>query len=188
LIADVTQTYSTAIWVGIDGADNGTLLQAGISADDTGSGTPDYSVFTEMVPEQETEQEVPDFSVAPGDSITVTIAQTDPATQTWTLSIVDDTTGQTYSTSEGYAGAGETAEWIAEAPAGTNGHTDPMAFWTGAIDFTDLSTSQPSTGLDYMTLSPSFVEGGAMNSLWNSGGFAITDDEQVPPPLAVGGT
>jgi hypothetical protein len=187
LLSGVQSTDDTGIWVGIDGADNNTLLQAGVDADDTNDGTGTYYAWTEEVPQQTTSQHVGNFAVSPGDSITVDIAETDHVTSTWMLAITDNTTGQTYSTSEVYTGAGETAEWIAEATTGPSGHLDPMAIWNGAIDFTNLSASRPATELDYMTLSPGFVSGGAMNSLLDSSGFAVTDDEQVPAPLTISG-
>ena len=109
LTASRRDGYS-AMWVGIDGFDNASLIQAGTEADYYG-GAAHYSAWWEILPASA--ETVPTLSVRAGDTITVSIARV--SSGRWRIAI-KDSRGGSYSTTRSYAGAGTSAEWIEEAP------------------------------------------------------------------------
>jgi len=181
-VADVYgASGDTSEWVGIDGttSDDDYLIQAGTDAATDGTG---YSAWTEIItPDSNTEATVSGFPVVPGDSITVAIAETDPATNQWTISITDNTSDEHYSTTVTYAGPGDSAEWIVETPSG-DGHVESAAPFGNTLNFTSLGASQPATGVQYMTFAPDFTYAQAMNSLLTPNGFAVVNSESIPTP------
>jgi hypothetical protein len=104
-------SYS-ASWLGIDGFDNGSLIQAGTSQDWSG-GAAHYYAWWEILPAYETPIPPNVLAVRPGDLIRVTITQGSP---TWTIAIANATTGQSYTTHQRYTGPRTSAEWIEETP------------------------------------------------------------------------
>lgn len=104
---------ATATWVGIGGVSSRDLIQAGTQETSNGSGAVQYQAWVETLPQAS--QNVP-FTVSPGDSVTVTITETDPSTQTWSIEFKNNTTGKTYQTSTQYSSSNSSAEWIQEAP------------------------------------------------------------------------
>lgn len=119
-----SSTYS-AVWTGIDGFNTGdtNLIQAG-TEQDVVNGTPQYSAWWEILPAPETA--IPNLSVQPGDSITVTIDQV--SSGTWNIAMTD-TRGanvQSFNTTQSYSGALSSAEWIVEAPT-VNGTQSALA-------------------------------------------------------------
>jgi hypothetical protein len=125
------------MWVGIDGYNTQYLEQIG-TEQDVVNGQPNYYAWFEMLPQQGTEQVISGFAIHPGDSISATVVLTgSSATQkTFWLSITDNTTGQSYSTTQTTAAAApaETAEWIMEATS-ENGAVAPLANF-GTATFT----------------------------------------------------
>jgi hypothetical protein len=126
----------TTEWVGVDGNTDGTLIQAGIDVE--------YSpklarvVITpwwEILPAPETP--IPSITVRVGDSITAAVAE-QAGTPTWTISVTDNTTGQTFTTAQHYEGAQTSAEWIVEAPSFGN-TVVPLGVYAPNITFSGLS-------------------------------------------------
>ena len=179
-VADVYgASGDTSEWVGIDGDGNDYLIQAGTDATTDGRG---YFAWTEIIaPGSNVETTVSGFTVNPGDSITVTITETDPATDQWTISLSDNTSDEHYSTTVTYAGPGGTAEWIVETP-NSDGHVESAAPFGNTLSFTQLGASQPATGLQYMTFAPDFTYADVMNSFLTPNGFAVTDNGTIPNP------
>jgi hypothetical protein len=135
--SSATGEYS-ATWLGIDGVNNTSLIQAG-TAQDTSNGTTTYDDWYEILPANETLI----ASVSPGDHIQASINQ-DPS-RTWTIAITDITSGQNLSQSFAYSGPATSAEWIEEAPA-VSGQLSVLANF-GAAQFTSMafSSSNPSS-------------------------------------------
>jgi hypothetical protein len=107
--------YADSTWVGVGGWNQGSLLQAG-TTEESYYGTVYYVVWDENLPGQQQEQSR--FVVNPGDLIKATISQS--AGSTWTISVVDETTGQADNQTETYTGSTATAEFIQEAPTNTS--------------------------------------------------------------------
>jgi hypothetical protein len=80
----------SATWIGVDGVNNSSLIQAG-TAQGTSNGTTTYDDWYEILPANETLI----ATVAPGDHIQASINEDSPGT--WTISIADLTSGQSFS-------------------------------------------------------------------------------------------
>jgi Peptidase A4 family len=108
-------SYSSS-WVGIDGFNDSTVEQIGTDSDcQTGSAA--YYAWYEFYPSPS--QVIGDFPVSPGDSISASVTFSG---KTFTVSIVDETTGGSYTASSRVAGAQRSsAEWIVEAPSPSSG-------------------------------------------------------------------
>lgn len=110
----------SASWVGIGGGciDAGctltdpTLIQAGTSQDVDSSGAANYSAWWEIIPEPSTP--IANFAVHAGDVIHVAIGETLP--EVWSITVQNQTTGQTFHTTTPYSSSYATAEWIEETP------------------------------------------------------------------------
>jgi hypothetical protein len=114
-----------ATWAGIGGATTTDLIQAGTQAV-VDNGVVQYSAWTETLPQAS--QTVP-LTVNAGDTITVSITEQS--------SIVDATSGGTYSGNVTYASSGSSAEWIEEAPSSGRGVVLLDRF--GTVQFTNAS-------------------------------------------------
>ncbi len=178
-----TETDLSA-WVGIDGAGNSSLIQAGIGEHyDPTTGTVYDRTWWEILPQPETQVGLP---VEPGDEVTVTIGQVSGTL--WQISVTDDTTGQSFTTQQIYTGPGASAEWIAEAPAfAPAGTTDPNAAtitalgdYTPDITFGNLLVNGSATGLDAVAM----IQNGAIVSVpspLTANGFTVAYGSTAPP-------
>jgi len=158
--SSATGAYS-ATWLGIDGVNNTSLIQAG-TAQDTSNGTTTYDDWYEILPANETLI----ASVSPGDHIQASITQDSPGT--WTVAITDITSGQSFSQAFAYNGSGASAEWIEEAPA-VSGQPSVLANF-GTAQFTGMafSSTNPSSLVDTTVI----MIGGSGNTIASSGAVA----------------
>ena len=112
-------------WVGIDGMDDSSLIQAGIGENTTNPGTGTCTPGTfylwpwwEILPAPSTIiaswNDGTTAAVHAGDQVTVTIAQV--SGMTWTIELADDTSGESFTKEQTYNAADSSAEWILEAP------------------------------------------------------------------------
>ena len=109
-----TTTYSS-FWVGLDGDGSSTVEQTGTSADCSG-GTPTYYAWYEMYPKYPVNLSL---AVRPGDSMTGSVSV--DGRGRYTLTISNNRTGQSFSTTQKGHGANYSAEAIAEAPSSRSG-------------------------------------------------------------------
>jgi hypothetical protein len=107
-----------ATWVGIGGVSSHDLIQAGTQDVSAGGGQAQFETWIETLPQAS--QQVP-LAVAPGDSVTVSINEQSAGSGLWTISLTNNTSGQSYQTSANYTSTESSAEWIEEAPSGANG-------------------------------------------------------------------
>ena len=136
-------------WVGVDGDSdaNPTLIQAGVAQSVSTFGRAEMHAWWEILPAVETPIET--VSVRAGDSITVTIAQV--GTGLWTISLVNNTTGQSFSTTQVYTGTASSVEWIVEAPTlGTR--TATLGSFTPNVTFTNMLWSGSATAFSPIKL------------------------------------
>jgi len=119
-----------AFWVGIDGYSSSTVEQTGTLSDCVGR-TPSYVAWYEFYPAALTEISL---AVKPGDHISASVTYVSGST--FSVTITDETTGKSYSTTGSVSGAARSsAEWIAEAPCCTfSGGILPLADF-GTVDF-----------------------------------------------------
>jgi hypothetical protein len=125
-VSAATSTEADVMWIGIGGVSSRDLIQVGTQAivnpgaNNPGgvSATPTYEAWYEVLP-QATQQVA--LTVSPGDSISASITQTASSSGNtpaqWSVSIRDNTTGQSYQTSLSYNSSLSSAEWIEEMPS-----------------------------------------------------------------------
>jgi hypothetical protein len=181
-------TYSSA-WIGVDGFNNSSLIQTG-TEEDYYNGAAHYSAWWEILPAAETP--LPgSYAVAAGDRMSASIYKTTgtitsgrgfrrTSEPVWTVTISDKTKGWTFSTNQGYTGAGSSAEWIVEAPE-VGGRIATMAHYTvtppaGTGDFDNAGVLSTVVGSG----SPSY-KGAALNYA-NDSGVMIQNSAQVSTP------
>ncbi len=167
-----------AEWVGIDGFDNTSLIQAGIGeqVDPYNTSLVEITPWWEILPAPETP--ITTLSISAGDQVTVTIDQV--SSSVWSISLTDDTTGARFTTDQTYTGPATSAEWIVEAPSTVNGSQTPLAAYSPDVTFTDLGISGAETALAEAIM----VQNGTTvsdPSALSSTGFSVAYGD-VPPP------
>ena len=149
-----TSQYSS-FWVGIDGFSSNTVEQIGTDSD-CQNGRAVYYAWYEFYPSPS--YTISSFTVKTGDTIS---AEVNYSNSKFTVSIVDVTTGKSYSTSATVRSAQRSsAEWIAEAPSSSRGVL-PLA------DFGTVSLGSDNTGVSatcYATVSGSTKALGSFGS------------------------
>ena len=138
-------------WVGIDGSDNSSLIQAGVTEVPApyGSGAFDVFAWWEVLPFAS--QPITTMTLSAGDEVTIAIAQVSGTS--WTIHVTDTTTAQSYTQNVGYDGPGTSVEWIVEAP--TDSQSDQqlqLAPYSPAVDFGGLSATGNSTALTQVVM------------------------------------
>jgi Peptidase A4 family len=169
----------TSEWVGIDGAGNQSLIQAGVNeAYDPTSNRVYVNAWWEILPAPST----PIFSlvVTPGDMVTVTISELSAGL--WSITVTDDTTGQTFTTNLPYSGPAQSAEWIVEAPTMVSGGTTfTLGNYSPAVTFSNLGATGTPTSLYAVVM----VQNGvpvSMPSAFVPAGFTVAYGSVVPMP------
>ncbi len=153
-------------WVGIDGASNNSLIQAGVGQryDPAANSVLTYA-WWEILPALSTPISM---TVSPGDEMNVTIGQVSGTL--WAISITDETTGERFLIDQDYTGPGTSAEWIVEAPtSGSTGALDPLGNYVPGVTFTGLGVNGSATSTTEVIL--------------NDG----SSDLSVPSPLSANG-
>jgi hypothetical protein len=126
-------TYSSQ-WVGIDGFNNSNLIQTGTESDFV-NGQARYDAWWEILPAAETVIPSATLNIHPGDHMSASV--TKGAGTSWTISISDTSTGQSFTTIQTYTGPETSAEWVEEAPT-VGGHVATLANY-------GLTTFDPGT-------------------------------------------
>ena len=160
--------------MGVDGADNSDLLQAGVDEStfvlSSSSSTPWWQpthlctgkvqvyAWWEDLPSAEVRLKLP---VNVGDEVTVSIFKMSPGW--WALAVHDLTTRHSFVRVQPYGGPQTSVEWVVEAPEMMDGVTNAVPF--GTVDFRDLGAQGELRGLErisagsngYFTSSPDAV-------------------------------
>jgi Peptidase A4 family len=127
-------TYSS-FWVGLDGDGSNTVEQTGTEADCSG-GHASYSAWYEMYPKYPVYLNI---SVQPGNSFTATVAVSSRGR--YTLTLKNNSTGATFTTTQKGRGANYSAEAIAEAPSSRSGVLPLTNFGTANFSNTRVNDS-----------------------------------------------
>jgi len=133
-----------AVWVGIDGYNSNTVEQTGTDSD-CQNGTPTYYAWFEFYPHPAFL--INNFSVRPNDVISADVSY-DPIRQRFTVTLVNHSTGLTFSTSTKVNNARRSsAEWIVEAPSGSGGILPLAKFGTASLgqDYTGIGPTSYAT-------------------------------------------
>ena len=182
-----TPNSDSSEWVGIDGWTSNTVEQIGTDADCNGK-TPFYYVWYEFYPLNTIV--INDVSIAPGDKFSASV--TYDGDNEYTVSITNDTTGQTFSKEVEFKGADgsgvpprNSAEWIEEMDGNelSDFGVDSFGeFYTGISDGTDSATDSSISG-------PIIDFGNAVQeSISTKNGTSGSKDTAVPSALASDGS
>ena len=107
------QDTFSAVWIGIGGFYDTTLIQTGTEQDSI-QGQSEYSAWVELLPQSSIT--IDSLIVSPGDQINASIQLIDANTDQWSVYIKDLTTNQEYTNNFVYASSQLSAEWIVERP------------------------------------------------------------------------
>jgi hypothetical protein len=115
------QAEDSSDWIGIGGgcvdagctATDNTLIQTGTEQDVSATGAASYSAWYELVPAPSLGVSM---TVAPGDHMHASVAETVPNSNVWNITLQDVTRGETFNTTVPYSSTHATAEWIEETP------------------------------------------------------------------------
>lgn len=165
-------------WVGIDGFGNQSLIQAGIDEypDPHSPDLFDIQPWWEILPAAETPITTL-TDIQPGDSITVSIDKVSGTE--WSISLVDHTTGQSFSTEQEYNGPATSAEWIVEAPEVGNQIVTLAPFTP--ITFSQLTATGPESTLDEVIMKQSGNDV-SVPSTFTANGFNVAYGSTQPAP------
>jgi hypothetical protein len=137
------QKQYASFWVGLDGYNSSSVEQIGTDSDCNGTKRPVYYAWYELYPAPPVNLSL---AVHPGDVIA---AEVSASGSSFTLSLVNQTTGASFSTTQSVAGAAvSSAEWVAEAPSRCAATCSvlPLANF-GTVDFTgSYATGNGHTG------------------------------------------
>jgi hypothetical protein len=141
-----------SVWVGIDGYTSGTVEQVGIAGGwDAAAGQAYYYAWWEMYPRNS--QIIQGMAISEGHSITASVAYLGRGT--FKLSITDNTSGQSFTTTASAPVGGRdaaersSAEWVVERAATIyKGYLTflPLATFDDPVAFTDASYSIGNAG------------------------------------------
>jgi len=182
-------------WVGIDGYTSGTVEQTGIAGNwDAKSGTAVYSAWWEMYPRSAST--IKQMTISAGDSITASV--TFDGKTSFTLSIADNTTGESFSTSVSAPAGGSkiaersSAEFVVERAATiSKGYLTilPLATFTTDELFTDASfiaggtTMTLQQAVDNLTEYAGFPDTAPPQPYWEQMTMVDVDNNGNPFPL-----
>jgi hypothetical protein len=173
-----TSRYSSS-WVGIDGFNNRSLIQAGTEQDWL-HGSAFYQAWWEILPAPETP--IPSLTIQPGDAISVSITQ--GVSHQWTITVTDTTTLQSFTTAQTYTGPGASAEWIQEAPTinrwvASLASDSNVVFDLGTVSAANPALTASESGA--MTKGPRQISTPSAPDP-DGDGFAVAYGSVAPPP------
>jgi len=140
---------ASATWAGIGGLKVGdlTLIQAG-TEQDCNNGSASYYAWWEGYPAASKDiSTAGNYPVSPGDQISVTVSSS--LLLFWDISIHDLSAGWTFTTTTPFLAAGESAEWIEEAPLeiGSSGSQQAALANFGQVFFSALTANSANPAL-----------------------------------------
>ncbi len=122
-VTDIGIDAFSAVWVGIGGQFDNSLIQTGTEQDVVG-GLMTYSAWYELLPADSVTIDA--ISVSPGDQMEASISLTNSGKNQWTISLSDLTSGQKFQKTVTYKSSRLSAEWIVERPE-VNNVLSPLA-------------------------------------------------------------
>jgi hypothetical protein len=130
----------SAVWIGIGGQLDKTLIQCG-SEHDSINGATQYMLWYEMLPDNSIT--IPEITVSPGDVINASINLVSGTSNEWLIEISDVTKGQSFRQTFAYNSSQLTAEWVVERPT-VNSQVSSLADF-GSVKFTGAHATLGST-------------------------------------------
>jgi len=136
-----TNAYSS-MWIGIDGYSSTSVEQIGTEQDTTKSGAPRYYAWWEMYPNPSIL--ISGMTISPGDSITASVTYNGD----YLLQITDNTTHQSFSTTQSATAQRSSAEWIMEAPSSFSGILPLANFGTAGFSGAQATINGTAGAID----------------------------------------
>ncbi len=131
-----SSTSGDAAWIGVGGVTASDLIQVGTDTTVSATtGKASTSIFYEMLPAAA--NIVTTIPISAGDAIHASLSGSGSQ---WTISIMDVTTGQSFTQTVSYASSLSSAEWIEEDPSYANGQLMPLDNF-GTITFSGATTT-----------------------------------------------
>ena len=159
-------------WVGIDGDGNQNLIQTGTEEDYVG-GQAQYGAWWEILPAAETP--IPNMTISAGDSMTGTVAK--DSGSSWKITLTDNTTGQSFNTTQNYSGPGQSVEYIEESPEVGGGIATPANLSEATFSGATVNGSSPglssSDAIDLVQSGKTYYVPSAPNG--SGDGFTVDD-------------
>ncbi|HJP80143.1 MAG TPA: G1 family glutamic endopeptidase [Pseudonocardiaceae bacterium] len=159
-------------WVGIDGDGNQDLIQTGTEQDYVG-GQAQYGAWWEILPAAETP--IPNMTISAGDSMTGSVAK--DSGSSWKITLTDNTTGQSFTTTQNYSGPGGSVEYIEESPEVGGGIATPANLSQTTFSSAKVNGSSPglssSDAIDLVQNGKTYYKPSAPNS--SGDGFTVAD-------------
>jgi hypothetical protein len=137
-----TNAYSS-VWVGIDGYSSPSVEQLGTEQDTTKSGATRYYAWWEMYPNPSVL--ISGMTISPGDSISASVSYNSGA---FTLQMTDNTTHQSFKTTQSATAQRSSAEWIVEAPSSFSGILPLANFGTANISGAQATINGTTGAID----------------------------------------
>lgn len=176
-VTPTTGRRASALWLGIDGATNAALIQAGTEQDSL-DGRVSYFAWWEILPAPAVR--ITSLDVRPGDRISSSIVRV--GSGRWRITIRDARSG-TFSTVRSYRGPASSAEWIEEAPV-ESGRLMPLAA-IGPATFDLIAANGSSPRLSSLSRI-ALVNGGTLAAPsvpdGDRDGFTVRRGAVAPPP------
>lgn len=122
-------------WVGVDGWSNSTLVQTGVNEIPLGGSVTLFEPWWQVVPGPQ--ELATGIMVRPGDRVTGRVEEVSAGR--WSISLMDDTNGDSFSIVKTYPGPATSAEWVVEADSTTDGVPTRLAPFRGKVTFTDMA-------------------------------------------------
>ena len=123
-----------ATWIGIGGVVSNDLIQTGTDDFAAGDGIIQSEAFYEVLPDAAVQ--ITSMVVQPGDVMNATIS--DMRGNLWSVSIIDETKSESFTTNIYYLSSHSSAEWIEEDPSTGSGSQYPFDSY-GSMAFTGAS-------------------------------------------------
>ncbi|HVY67507.1 MAG TPA: G1 family glutamic endopeptidase [Patescibacteria group bacterium] len=149
-----------ATWIGLGGISSNDLIQTGTQAI-VQNGSVSYQAWYELLPAY---SQPVSLAVTAGDSISAGIAQA--GNNIWTITLRNNTTGQSYQTTVNYISSLSSAEWIEEMPSQGNNNFIPLDNF-GTVQLSGAYASRNGQNLNLAQLSPQTL------TMVNFGGQAL---------------
>lgn len=118
------------------------------------------------------------IAVAPGDEISVTIYQVTGTD--WSITLTDDTNGESFTTDQTFTGSQLSAEWIVEATE-VNGAITTLAPYSPTVTFSDLGITPPNTTLTEVVMTQNGAQVSTPSGYDTNGSFSVAYGSAVPP-------
>jgi hypothetical protein len=138
-VTDSQNDTFSAVWIGIGGQLDDTLIQTG-TEQDLIDGQLYYSAWYELLPADSVPIDA--INVSPGDEISASISLVDATRSQWFVQIIDLTNGQAFNQTFFYLSSRLSAEWIVERPTVNNSIAALANF--GSVTFKNAKASTDS--------------------------------------------